>query len=100
MARQTKAALITLLALGLVTLTAHPALAHEGPKGAEWIMADWMFLSFAIFAGVAFILFLAALKRGLLTGLEGEAKHYILEIDEPDYYSSAWGQDDDREGRA
>lgn len=54
---------------------------HEAPKGSEWVMADWMFLSFALFAGTAFLAFLLALKAGWLSNLE-EAKYYILEIDE------------------
>jgi len=82
------AAVASALALALLaTLTAtQPAFAHEAPAGSEWIMADWMFLSFVIFAGVAFMAFIAALKSGLLSNLE-DAKYYILEIDEPDYYT-------------
>ncbi|MCA9903792.1 MAG: hypothetical protein KC547_08050 [Anaerolineae bacterium] len=79
---------ISFLTLAVLTFAAAPALAHEAPDGSEWIMADWMFLSFMIFAGVAFVFFLVALKRGWLSDLEGEAKHYILQIEEEDYYSS------------
>lgn len=76
----------------LATLTAvQPAFAHEAPGGSEWVMADWMFLSFMIFAGVALIAFLTALKSGLLSNLE-DAKYYILEIDEPDYYTPDWAR--------
>jgi hypothetical protein len=66
--------------------------AHDAPEGSEWIMADWMFLSFAIFAGAAFILFLLALKAGLLSNLEGEAKLYMLGIPEDDYYTPEWAR--------
>jgi cbb3-type cytochrome oxidase maturation protein len=67
---------------------------HEAPKGSEWIMADWMFLSFLIFAGIAFVAFLWALKAGWLSNLE-DAKYYILEIDEEDYYTPEWAQEGD-----
>lgn len=84
--------LLALLAL-MVGLSARPALAappaHEAPPGSEWVMADWMFLSFAIIAGSAFMAFLFALKAGLLSNLE-DAKYYILEIDEIDFYSREW----------
>jgi hypothetical protein len=67
-------------------------LAHEAPKGSEWVMADWMFLSFLIFAGVAFLAFLFALKAGWLSNLE-DAKYYVLEIEEEDYYTPAWARE-------
>jgi hypothetical protein len=78
-----------LIVLTLVALPGHALaapLAHEAPEGSEWVMADWMFLSFAIIAGAALVAFLFALKSGLLSNLE-DAKYYILEIDEPDYYT-------------
>lgn len=78
-----------LVALALLALPGHALaapLAHEAPEGSEWVMADWMFLSFAIIAGAALVAFLFALKSGLLSNLE-DAKYYILEIDEPDYYT-------------
>jgi heme/copper-type cytochrome/quinol oxidase subunit 2 len=88
-----------MLALALLTALAFPAAAspvgHEAPEGSEWIMADWMFLSFAIFAGVAFLAFMVALKRGLLSNLE-DAKYYVLEIEEEDYYSPDWGPGGER----
>jgi hypothetical protein len=80
-----------LLAMMLAAATASPALAHEAPKGGEWVMADWMFLSFIIFAGTAFLAFMLALKAGWLSNLE-EAKYYILEIEEEDYYTPTWAQ--------
>jgi len=75
-----------LSALVLTALVAVPALAHDGPEGAEWVMADWMFVTFAVFAGGALIAFVVALKAGLLSNIEG-AKYQILTIDEPDYYT-------------
>ena len=86
--------LVSLLILTVLVFVVPPALAHEAPDGSEWIMADWMFLSFMLFAGVAFVLFLVALKRGWLSDLEGEAKHYILQIEEEDYYSPKWSESD------
>ncbi|MCB0083656.1 MAG: hypothetical protein KDE47_22105 [Caldilineaceae bacterium] len=65
---------------------------HDAPKGSEWIMADWMFLSFIIFAGTAFVAFLIALKSGYLSNLE-DAKYYILDIDEADYYTPEWARE-------
>jgi hypothetical protein len=73
-------------ALLLCALAVTPALAHDGPEGAEWVMADWIFITFAVFAGGALIAFVAALKAGLLSNIE-DAKYQILTIDEPDYYS-------------
>lgn len=74
-----------------ILVTVLPAAAHEAPAGSEWVMADWMFLSFVIFAGAAFIAFLVALKSGLLSNLE-DAKYYVLEIDEVDYYTPDWAK--------
>ncbi len=72
-------------------LAAAPA--HDQPPGAEWLMADWMLLSFLAFAGAGFVMFLVVLKRGLLQNLEG-AKYYILTLDEPDYYTPDWAKED------
>lgn len=91
-----------LAVLGVVLLGmffyAQPALAapsyHEAPKGSEWVMADWMFLSFAIFAGVAFLAFIVALKAGLLSNLE-DAKYHVLDIQEEDFYTPEWARDGD-----
>ena len=84
---------LTSYMIGWFVLWAQPALAapvlHDAPDGSEWIMADWMFLSFVLFAGAAFVAFLWALKAGLLSNLE-DAKHYILEIEEEDYYTPEW----------
>ncbi|MCA9891417.1 MAG: hypothetical protein KC615_00430 [Anaerolineae bacterium] len=81
---------MSLLLLLILLVAASPVLAHDSPEGSEWVMADWMFLSFIIFAMSAFVAFLIAMKRGWLQDLEGEAKHYILQIDEPDYYTTDW----------
>jgi energy-converting hydrogenase Eha subunit A len=79
--------LSVLCAVIITVAVALPALAHDGPAGDEWVMADWMFITFAVFAGGALIAFVACLKAGLLSNIE-EAKYQILTIDEPDYYSS------------
>lgn len=79
-------ALALVSAVVLTALLAHPALAHDGPDGAEWVMADWIFLTFAIFSGGALIAFVVTLKMGLLSNIE-DAKYQVLSIDEPDYYS-------------
>ena len=76
----------------LMVITASPALAHDGPKGSEWVMADWMFLSFMLFAGSAFVVFLLVLKAGLLSNLE-DAKLYVLQIEEEDYYTPDWARE-------
>lgn len=73
-------------AFSVALIVAAPAFAHDGPEGAEWVMADWMFITFAIFGSGALIAFVAALKAGLLSNVE-DAKYHILSIDEPDYYS-------------
>ena len=79
-------------ALLLMVITASPAFAHDGPKGSEWAMADWMFLSFMLFAGSAFVVFLLVLKAGLLSNLE-DAKLYVLHVDEEDYYTPDWARE-------
>lgn len=81
----------TVLAVVISLAAVLPASAHDAPSGSEWVMADWMFLSFVIFAGAAFIAFLFALKSGLLSNLE-DAKYYVLEIDERDYYTPDWAK--------
>jgi hypothetical protein len=80
-----------LVATAVVLLVAQPALGHDQPPGAEWLMADWMLFSFMAFGFIALIAFLFALKRGYLSNLE-EAKYYILTIDEPDYYTPGWAR--------
>ena len=92
-ARSTVALL--LVAAGLLA-TAMPALGHEQPDGAEWLMADWMLLSFMVFGGVALAIFVVALRRGQFHNMEA-AKFHILSIDEPDYYTPDWARDEAKE---
>jgi hypothetical protein len=80
-----------LFATAAALLSAGPALGHDQPPGAEWLMADWMLMSFLVFGVVALVGFVVALKRGYLSNLE-EAKYHILTIDEPDYYTPAWAR--------
>jgi hypothetical protein len=87
------AALATAAALVFAT----PALGHDQPVGAEWLMADWMLMSFLAFGVVALVAFLVALKRGYLSNLE-DAKYHILTIDEPDYYTPDWARAAAQEG--
>jgi hypothetical protein len=86
--RATVATLAALLALAIPQVT----FAHDAPEGSEWVMADWMFISFVAFAGCALVAFLVALKMGLLSNLE-DAKYYVLEIEEEqDYYTPEWAR--------
>jgi hypothetical protein len=80
-----------LSATAAALLFATPALGHDQPVGAEWLMADWMLLSFLAFGAIALVAFLVALKRGYLSNLE-DAKYHILTIDEPDYYTPEWAR--------
>lgn len=88
---------VMLFAAAVFMLSATPAWAHDAPEGSEWVMADWMFLSFVAFAGSALLVFVVARRRGLLSNLE-DAKYHLLTIDEPDYYTPEWAIDDEREG--
>jgi hypothetical protein len=88
-----KKLLILITTLLVLSVPLHPALAHDAPGGSEWIMADWMFLSFVIFAGVALLSLVVAIKAGWLSDLEGNAKFYILEIAEEDYYTPDWARE-------
>lgn len=73
----------------------HRVWAHDAPdRGAEWLMADWMLLAFLVFFIAALIAFVVALRRGLLSNLEG-AKYQVLSIDEPDYYTPEWAREED-----
>lgn len=79
----------------LLTLTAWPALAHDGPTaGAEWLMADWMLLSHLIFAGTALAVFLIASKLGYFHNVE-EAKYSMFAFQDPDYHTPEWALEDD-----
>lgn len=80
--------------LGLLVLApASPAYAHEQPEGdgSEWLMADWMLLSFLVFFLAALVVFVVAVRRGQFRDLEA-AKYHLLTIDEPDYYTPAWAR--------
>lgn len=91
---RTRRVLGTGLALAvMLALSAAPVSAHEQPAGAEWVMADWMLLSFLAFMGAALVVFLVAVKRGMLRDLES-AKYHILTLDEPDYYTPAWAKEE------
>lgn len=83
--------------IGLLMALVLPVLAHDQPDGAEWLMADWMLLSWLAFFLAGLVSFVFALRRGLLSNLEGPSKHYLLTIDEPDYYTPDWAQDDEVE---
>ena len=85
-----------ILAAAWLLATAAPALGHEQPDGAEWLMADWMLLSFMVFGGAALAIFVVALRRGQLHNMEA-AKFHILSIDEPDYYTPDWARDEAKE---
>ena len=71
-----------------------------GPEGSAYAIANWLVLSYAVFFLVALGIFLIALKRGMFRNIE-KAKYFMLDIDEPDYYTPDWareGKDDpDRE---
>jgi nitrogen fixation-related uncharacterized protein len=90
--RIARSIIAVLLVTGTLLLTATPALAHEQPDGAEWLMADWMLFSFVIFGAAALAIFLFALKRGQFHNMEA-AKYHILSIDEPDYYTPEWARE-------
>jgi hypothetical protein len=85
-----------LLVAAALAATAMPALGHEQPDGAEWLMADWMLLSFIVFGGAALAIFVVALKRGQFHNMEA-AKFHILSIDEPDYYTPDWAREEAKE---
>ena len=95
--RTAKVIMAILLATGALLVAATPVLGHEQPDGAEWLMADWMLLSFMAFGGAGLVAFLVALKRGLLHNVEA-AKYHILTIDEPDYYTPEWARELAQEG--
>lgn len=83
-------ALVTAIALVSVSPA---ALANAAPQGSEWVMADWMLLSFLSFFGAALVVFLVVVRRGHLRGMEA-AKYYLLSVDEPDFYTPEWARED------
>jgi hypothetical protein len=88
----TRSIITVLLVAGALLVFATPALGHEQPDGAEWLMADWMLLSFLVFGGAALAIFVVALRRGHFHNMEA-AKYHILSIDEPDYYTPEWARE-------
>ncbi len=86
--------LVAVVIVGLLLFAgAAPASAHDQPDGADWLMADWMLLSFLVFFGAGLVAFLVALKLGALRHVE-DAKYHILSINEPDYYTPDWAQEE------
>lgn len=80
---------LLLTAAGMVS-GAGRAFAHEAPdEGAEWLMADWMMLTFLLFFSTAFFVFLVVLKLGFFRNPE-EAKYQVVEGKEVDYFSNDW----------
>ena len=90
--RSVKSIIAVLLVVVGLLVTATPALGHEQPDGAEWLMADWMLLSFMVFGGAALTVFLVAVRRGHFHDMEA-AKFHILSIEEPDYYTPDWARE-------
>ncbi|HDZ73239.1 MAG TPA: hypothetical protein ENH55_10785 [Aurantimonas coralicida] len=74
-------------------LASGAAWASASPEGAEFVMADWMLLSFLSFAGAALLVFLIAVRRGMFAGME-DAKYHLLSVKEPDYYTPDWAKED------
>ena len=73
-----------------------PVRAEVGPDGTATMMADFLVVIYLIFLLLALIVFLVAYKIGLFRNLE-EAKYYMLEIDEPDYFTPEWAKEGDNE---
>ena len=84
--------LVTLVALATPAL----AFAHDQPetKQSRWVMADWMMDTFFIFAGLAFVAFLAAWKAGHFQELD-KMGQIPLYIEEEDYYTPEWALDEE-----
>jgi hypothetical protein len=81
----------------IALVAAGPVSAHDGPTaGNEWLMADWMLLSFLVVFGAGLVAFIVALRRGLLSNLE-DAKYYILTVEEQDYYTPEWAKEENDE---
>ena len=89
-----------LVTLGLVAVLALPgaALAHDAPESAQskWVMADWMMDTFFIFAGLAFVAFVAAWKAGHFHELDSHASIPLL-VEEEDYYTPDWALEEEEE---
>ena len=89
-------ALSALVVLGLALVAPAAALAHDQPETQQsrWVMADWMLDTFFIFAGLALIAFLAALKAGHFQELD-KMGSIPLYIEEEDYYTPDWALDEE-----
>ena len=86
--------IVVVLALALVIPAA--ALAHEAPQNKEskWVMTDWMMDTFFIFSGLALVAFLIAWKMGHFHELDRQGAIPLL-VDEEDYYTPDWAEDED-----
>lgn len=89
-----RGALFMQVAAVLLLFSGEAAFAAAVPEGSEFVMADWMLLSFLSFAGAALVVFLIALRRGMFVGME-DAKHHLLSVKEPDYYTPDWAKEED-----
>jgi len=85
-------ALVLLAALALPSA----ALAHDAPENdqSRWVMADWMMDTFFVFAGLAFVAFLAVWKAGHFHELDSHAGIPLL-VEEEDYYTPDWARDEE-----
>ena len=89
-----------ILIVAVPALTVAQEAAVEGPRlqPSDYFYLLW-YLSFFLFALIGL---LVALRRGWFRDVES-AKYYMMEIDEPDYYTPEWvkeamnGSDTDRQ---
>jgi hypothetical protein len=94
-----------LATLALLLFFALPgtAFAHDAPENAQskFVLADWMMDTFFIFAGLAFVAFVAAWKAGHFHELDSHAGIPLL-VQEEDYYTPEWALDEEewRDGDA
>ena len=90
--------LVALTLATAVAVLAAPAvaLAHDAPENAQskWVMADWMIDVFFVFAGLAFVVFLAAWKAGHFHELDAHAGIPLI-VEEEDYYTPEWALDEE-----
>jgi hypothetical protein len=94
---------LTTLALLLFFALPGVAFAHDAPENAQskFVLADWMMDTFFIFAGLAFVAFVAAWKAGHFHELDSHAGIPLL-VEEEDYYTPEWALDEEewRDGDA
>jgi hypothetical protein len=88
--------LLLVCALAIALAMPAAALAHDAPENAQskWVMADWMIDTFFIFAGLAFVAFLAAWKAGHFHELDAQASIPLL-VEEEDYYTPEWAYEEE-----